>query len=213
MNLPLILLIMYPGSQPNVDLTQATFPTNCPATVTAQTDTYSKIKAGSFLKWHAAHLGGIDPRQGKIKYKEASISIEQDKILSARIIVDMHSLTVEDLPEEGIVNLTSHLKSDDFFDTENNPTSSFELISSEQTSGAYNSKLTGELTILNVTNCVTFSANVLITNEQVSVKSEQFVIDRSDWGMTYNAKGTLGVPLDYLISDDVGFAVDVTLTK
>ena len=178
-----------------------------------QNITYNKIKAGSYLAWHAAHLGGINPRQGKIHYKEASISIDHGKIRNANIVIDMNTLTVEDLAEDAIEDLTEHLKSDDFFDTKNNSTSMFKLTSVEKTQGDFNSKITGDLTLLNVTNSVTFNANVRITKEQVSVKSEYFVIDRSDWGMTYNAKGTLGVPLDYLISNDVGFSVDITLIK
>jgi hypothetical protein len=33
------------------------------------------------------------------------------------------------------------------------------------------------------------------------------------WGMTYNAMSTLGVPLDYLISNAVGFTINLAVGK
>ena len=33
--------------------------------------------------------------------------------------------------------------------------------------------------------------------------------NRTDCGLVYNTEGTEGVPVDYLISNDIGFTIDV----
>jgi polyisoprenoid-binding protein YceI len=73
--------------------------------------------------------------------------------------------------------------------------------------------LTGNLTIMDITKSITFKANVSVSDANISVKSEDFAVNRTDWNLTYNTEGTAGVPVDYLIANDVGFTIDVTLNK
>lgn len=174
---------------------------------------YSKIKEDCLLSWTAWHLGGIDPRYGKIAYKDAEVLVNEGKISHMSIIMEMDSLTVLDLPDEATINLTDHLKSDDFFSVKTFPTSKFELTKIKELEGELNSEITGNLTILGITKSITFQGNVSINDKEVSIKSQEFIINREDWGMTYNAKGTTGIPLDYLISDDVQFQVDISVLK
>ncbi len=174
---------------------------------------FKNIKAGSFLEWRASHLGGIGKRLGKIYYKDAIILVKNQKITTINITINMHKLTVDNLSDEDNKNLTEHLKSVDFFDVEKYPTSKFQLTNLETIKGKYNSKITGNLIILNVSNSITFNANINVSENEVSIKSEDFVIDRSDWGLKYHNKGSKGVPLNYLISDDIGFTIDITVLK
>ena len=129
--------------------------------------------------------------------------------------MDMASLTVENFPEGAAEKgkLTGHLQSGDFFNIEKYPTSKFVLTKREGTAGEYNSRITGNLTMLDVTKSITFIANVKVSENEVSVKSEDFKINRTDWGLSYNTEGTAGVPVDYLIANDIGFTIDVTITK
>ncbi|MDA3882878.1 MAG: hypothetical protein PF481_06315, partial [Bacteroidales bacterium] len=59
----------------------------------------------------------------------------------------------------------------------------------------------------------TFLANVFVADSSVSIASEDFSVDRRKWGLNYNTEGTKGVPVDYLIANDVGFTIYVTVTK
>lgn len=174
---------------------------------------YQLVKEDCLLSWTAWHLGGIDPRYGKISYREAEVLVNNGKISHMTILMEMESITVLDLPEDGIKNLTDHLKSDDFFSVKTFPTSKFELTKLKDLEGDLNSEITGNLTILGITKSITFQGNILINDQEVSLKSQEFIINRADWGMTYNAKGTTGIPLDYLISDDVQFQVDISVLK
>jgi polyisoprenoid-binding protein YceI len=214
-NLCILLLITTIGSCKNDGKQVESTNTETTSSVKTTTNiiTYNKVKKGSYLAWRASHFGGVNPRNGKIYYKETIILVESEKITSASIIIDMNKLIVDNLPTDEAKELAEHLKSDDFFSIKTYPTSKFELTKLEIIQGNYNSKITGNLTILGKSKSITFKANIIISDKEISIKSEDFVIDRSDWGMTYNAKGTLGVPLDYLISDEIGFTIDVIVSK
>ncbi len=173
------------------------------------------IKEGSHITWGATHLAGVSPRFGKVSLKSAEFLVDDGVLANATILMDMASLTVESFPEgdEQIAKLTGHLKSDDFFKVSAYPTSKFELTGIESAEGEYNSKVTGNLTMLDQTKSITFNANVTISENEVSVNSEDFSVNRQDWGLSYHTEGEKDVPTDYLIADDIAFKIDVTLTK
>lgn len=171
---------------------------------------YSQVDQASFLDWRASHLGGVQPRYGKVYVKTAEILVNNDQITNASIEIDMTTFTVENFEDEDSKNkLTGHLQSDDFFQISTYPISKFELTNIEASEGDFNAKVTGNLTILDVTKSITFNANIAVSADEVSIKSEDFVVNRTDWGLVYNTEGTEGVPVDYLISNDIGFTIDV----
>ncbi len=176
---------------------------------------FNKLNQKSQLDWRGSHLGGSQPRYGKIYFKDAKFSVENNMLVNALVVVDMNSLTVENYPEgdEQIAILEGHLKADEFFDVTKYPTAKFELTNVENATGDFSSLVTGNLTILEVTKSIAFKANVSISESSVSFKSEDFTVNRADWNLTYNSEGTAGVPVDYLISNDIGFTIDITLDK
>ena len=178
------------------------------------TTVYNKVDPGSFLDWRASHLGGVQPRYGKVYVKSAEILVNDNKITNAMIEMDMATFTVESFEDEDSKNkLTGHLQSDDFFQISAYPVSLFELTNIKASEGDFNSIITGNLTILDVTKSITFNANIAVSADKVSIKSEDFVVNRTDWGLVYNTEGTEGVPVDYLISNDIGFTIDVVASK
>lgn len=182
---------------------------------TQQTTTLETFGNDSFVNWRASHLGGVQPRYGKVFIKDVTFLVNNGILSNATVAMDLASLTVENFPEgaEEIAKLKGHLQSPDFFNIEKYPTSKFELTQIQKTSGAFNSKITGNLTISGITKSIAFNANVDISENKVSIKSEDFSINRADWNLTYNAEGTEGVPVDYLISNDIGFTINVSATK
>ncbi len=177
------------------------------------TNTLNKIESGSVVKWRASHLGGVQKRFGNVFIKSASISVNDGKLSNAKVLIDMNTLTVESFPKgsDQKSDLTGHLKSGDFFDAKNYPYSKFELTSVKNISGEYNSEITGNLTIKDVTKSITFKANLDVSDNSVTIKSEDFSIDRTDWGLKYHVEGTVGVPVNYLISNDIGFTIIMTV--
>ncbi|MFT4644520.1 MAG: polyisoprenoid-binding protein YceI [Planctomycetota bacterium] len=177
--------------------------------------TFSTIKEGSHLEWRSSHLAGAQPRFGKVSYKSAEVSVEAGKLTNAKVVIDLNTLTVENFPEgsEQTGKLTGHLKNEDFFNIAKFPTATFELTDVVNTTGDFNSKVQGNLTILDQTKSIIFSANVGVADAGISIESEDFAIDRRDWGLSYHIEGSEGVPVDYLITNDIGFTINVGISK
>jgi polyisoprenoid-binding protein YceI len=176
---------------------------------------FSQVAEGSHIAWRASHLAGVQPRFGRVFIKEASVKSDNGAVSNAKIVLDMSNFTVENFGDdaESTQKLLGHLQSDDFFKIAKFPTSTFELIKIEAGSGEFNSNLTGNLTILDVTKSISFMANITVAENEISIKSEDFKVDRREWGLTYNTEGTKGVPTDYLIADEIGFTIDMKLVK
>lgn len=176
---------------------------------------YNKISENSSVDWRATHFAGAQPRFGKIQAKETTVLVNSNVVSNAKVVMDMSSFTVDSFTDdaEKAAQLTGHLQSADFFDIKTYPTSTFELTNLETTSGDFNSKVTGNLTIMSITKSITFSANIDVKENSVSIKSEDFSVDRRDWNLVYHTEGTAGVPANYIIADDIGFTINVEVSK
>ena len=176
---------------------------------------YATIKEGSYIDWRASHLGGAEPRFGKMYLQSANIVTNNSNIDNATIVVDMNTITVENFGDdkETSEKLRGHLLSPDLFNTETYPTAKFELTGIAEGTGEFNSAITGNLTILKTTKSITFNANVNVSDNEISIVSEDFAIVRQDWGIIYNTEGDEGVAAEYVIANDIGFTVNVTITK
>lgn len=184
-------------------------------TETESTATFSTVKEGSYVDWRGAHFGGAEPRWGKVYLSSAKALVNDGVLTNAKATMDMASITVESFGDDAemTAKLTKHLKNEDFFNVQAYPTATFELTNIESIEGDFNSALTGNLTLLDSTKSITFNANVTISDEGVSINSEDFAIDRTDWGIVYHIEGTEGVPVDYIVANDMGFTINVVLTK
>lgn len=209
-------VILFFGSCSNQEATKETAKSeNVELVSSSHTGTYSKIEEESHLTWRATHLAGIQPRYGKVFIKNANFGIENGELVKAEVQVNLSSLTVENFPEgaEEIEKLRGHLLSADFFNISQFPEAKFELTNLSKNEGDFNSIATGNLTILGVSKPVSFNANVQVSEKKLSIQSEKFSIDRTDWGLSYNIEGTEGVPVDYLIANDIEFEIDLSVTK
>ncbi len=180
---------------------------------TESSKTLSEVAEGSHIYWRGTHLGGTGERFGKAFIKEAEVVVDGDKVVNAKAVIDMTSFTVENFGDDtaSTNKLTGHLHTADFFNTAEFPTASFELTGIEAAEGEYNSKVTGNLTIKGIAKSITFAANVTPSADMVDVKSEQFSVDRREWGIVYNVEGTEGVPADYIISNELEFKIDFSV--
>ena len=133
------------------------------------------------------------------------------------------TVTVADPIEQSTVEVTAqmdsidtrtadrdaHLKSADFFDIEKYPTMTFKSTSFD------GKKLTGDLTIKDVTKPVTFDVEFSGVqadpwgNTKAGFEAEASV-DRTDWGLTWNAALEGG---GVLVGEKVKLVIDVELLK
>ena len=73
--------------------------------------------------------------------------------------------------------------------------------------------LIGDLTIKGKTKEVSFPATVTITDNEVSIVSQPFKINRVDFGVNYGSKSVFDDLKDKFINDDVELVVKAKATK
>lgn len=142
-----------------------------------------------------SHIGGFHKFSGKAVLSDDGTSVKQ-----VELEIDMASIWTDD-PDEPNERLTGHLRTDDFFDVPNHPTSKFvstEIKASED--GTH--MVTGNLTMRGVTKSVSFPATITVADGKLTTKAE-FSINRNDWNVSYAGMQ------DDLIRDNVGLTLDI----
>ena len=179
------------------------------------TATYSALGDHNHVDWKAWHLLRTKERSGNVSIKEAEVSVNENMLGGGKFVLDIAGLQVTGFGEDTTSNekLRGHLTSGDFFLTDSFPTATFEITDVDTMSGDFNTKISGNLTIKGVSKNITFNANTEITEEAVSISSESFEIDRSNWGLTYNTEGAEGVLADYAIMNEIEFTVHANVKK
>ncbi|MGW6400490.1 YceI family protein [Streptomyces sp. NPDC055134] len=127
---------------------------------------------------------------------------------TASIDVTMSSI------DTGSADRDTHLKSSDFFKTDEFPTMTFRSTSAESLGGD-DYRLTGDLTILGTTKPITIdlefngSATDPFGNERVGFEGKGQIL-RSEWGLTWNAALETG---GVLVSDKIKLTFDISAIK
>jgi polyisoprenoid-binding protein YceI len=126
------------------------------AGVNLSAQTFKADLKESVLDWTGKKISG--KHFGKISLKEGSFTVKDNKVVSGKFIIDMNSITVEDLTGGSRDKLTGHLKSDDFFSTDKFAYSTLEITGSEP---FINNKavVNGKLTIKDITHPVSFTVS------------------------------------------------------
>ncbi|MDB4088540.1 YceI family protein [Flavobacteriales bacterium] len=181
----------------------------------AITGTYNVLADHNHVDWKAWHLGKTGERYGKVTLESAEASVNEGSLVGGKFVLDLTALTVENFGDDTAQNdkLRGHLTSGDFFLTDSFPTATFEITGVDTTSGDFNSVVTGNLTIKGVSKSISFKSNVEIAEDAISISSETFEVNREDWGLSYHNEGTVGVPADYLIANEIAFTIHSNLTK
>ncbi|GAA3217632.1 MULTISPECIES: YceI family protein [unclassified Streptomyces] len=147
---------------------------------------------GKFLDFSGSlSLDGTDPSRST-----ASLDVKMDSI------------------DTGSADRDGHLKSADFFRTDEFPTMTFRSTSAEALGGD-DYRITGDLTILGTTRPVTIdlefngAAKDPFGNERVGFEGKAEIL-RSDWGLTWNAALETG---GVLVSDKIKLNFDISAIR
>ena len=144
---------------------------------------------------------------GIVKLQEGTVNVNNGVLESGKFVADFTSFESKDLDAdaESKGKLDGHLKSPDFLDVEKFPTATFEITEVKAIEGGdYNSEISGNLDFRGVPKNVTFKANVTVDADGVTIKSEEFGINRKDFGITF--VGGAGS----IIKDEVLLQVDLS---
>ncbi len=170
----------------------------------------------STIMWRGTKPTG--EHKGNISIASGSFTATQEEIESGTVTIDMTSIEVTDegMEDEDKRNLENHLmgtvegKETDFFNVEEYPTATFEITGITERDGQ--KMLQGNLTIKDETKNIEFPVSTSIDENELTMDSETFTIDRTDWNVNYGSKSVFDNLGDNFISDDMELTIDVRAT-
>ncbi|MCC3151618.1 YceI family protein [Hymenobacter sp. BT770] len=163
----------------------------------------------STLGWLAKKVTG--QHNGTIQFQSGQVLVKGSQIVGGTFVVDMASLKDEDLSGGMNEKLVGHLKSDDFFGVEKNPTATFVITQVKALKGdasGNNATITGNLTIKGKTNPLSFPAQVGVKNG-VAAASGTATIDRTKYDIRYRSKSFFESIGDKAIEDNFTLTFNV----
>lgn len=163
-------------------------------TPTAASGTVMSLVDGTEVKFVGSKVTGS--HTGGFRKVTGTVTVPDEDLTKAVIdvTIDMSS-TYSDNEK-----LTGHLLSPDFFDVAAHPTSTFKSTSVSKTDSGY--QVTGDLTLHGVTQSLTIPADISLTGDELTAKSE-FQIDRKLFKIEYPGKP------DDLIRNEVVISFDL----
>lgn len=146
--------------------------------------------------------------RGTVEVESGNLEVEGGVITGGSFTIDMATITAVSTGRgDGQDRLSTHLKSDDFFDVENFPTATFEITSTVAAGG-----ISGNLTVKGVTLPITFPAT--ISQDGDTLRAEATIeLDRTDWSIRYGSGQFFDDLGDNLIDDMFTITLDLTATK
>lgn len=177
-------------------------------------------KNKSDITWLGGLKYSIKDHFGKIKIKSGKINISKDYEIKGKIIVDMESITNDDIENQWKENLIKHLKSPDFFNVTKYKTAVIEISSSKLIkkldNGSLLTQIEAYLTIKSYTNMIRFDA-IIDFDSPIKSAEGTLIFDRNDFDIQYRSEmhiydaesfwnkveTTKSTAMDKVIKDDI----------
>ena len=177
--------------------------------------TYTVDTASSTIEWVGSKPTG--EHTGTIAVSDGMIKVNADKIEGGSFTVDMKTITVTDLEGDDKASLEGHLKGegegkeDHFFNVAQYPTANFEITGISEKEGK--TMIDGNLTIKGVKKNISFPATTSMEGDMMSLTSEEFTIDRTEWNVNYASKSVFENLGDKFVNDDIKLKVMIKAKK
>ncbi|MBZ0275008.1 MAG: YceI family protein [Anaerolineae bacterium] len=145
--------------------------------------------------------GGFKNVTGKLEYDP-----QNPAAASVEAVIDTTSMS-----STGVADRDAHLKGADFLDIENYPTITFKSTKVEPNADGSRAKITGNLTVRNVTRSVVLDAELLGIGkspwgDERAGFTGSVTINREDFGLTWNMALEAG---GWLVAKDIKITLDV----
>ncbi|MBM3935600.1 MAG: YceI family protein [Sphingomonadales bacterium] len=194
----------------------------CNNNASETTDPMAEGQAGQGADTLAVSSGivewvGVKPtgkHNGTFTVSEGQLFVENNNISAGEFTIDMNSLKVLDITDaEQNADLTGHLKSGDFFQTDSFPNAKF-VISTVTTLASPDSlgnthTIAGNLTLKGATKGVSFPAKVALADGNCTAECS-LSIDRTQWGVVYGSKNIFKNLGDKFINDIVDLKIKLS---
>lgn len=160
----------------------------------------------SSVKWTGVQLSG-KKHYGTLSFESADLSFSEDQLVGGNFVVNMMSLSVDDLTGRGKKSLEGHLKADDFFSVSDFNFSELKLNNVDVVSeNEYSAE--GDLTIKGRTHKAKVS---FYTEEGSKNLKARLVFDRSKYNVRYGSGSFFENLGDKLILDDIELEVTLVM--
>ncbi|MEY3050902.1 MAG: hypothetical protein RLY31_687 [Bacteroidota bacterium] len=172
---------------------------------------YQVNAAQSMVQWKGYKVTG--EHYGVVSLQSGTLELDDKGMFTAgSFVVDMGSITVQDIQGGGKEKLEGHLKSDDFFGVGNHPTARFQTtrVISRGKPGEY--KVIGNMTIKNITKEIKFDAVVQETDGQLTATAT-LKLDRSDYDVRFGSGSFFDELGDRTIYDEFDLVVQLKAGK
>ena len=149
----------------------------------------------STLKWIGEKIT-TSQHSGSLNFKYGEMTIKDGLVVSGNFIVDMTSISVEDISGSGKKRLEGHLKSDDFFSVDKHDKALLSIKGSKKTDKGF--LVNANLTIKDLTHPIQFN--------MVSIEggyNADLVFDRSKYNVRFRSGSFFENLGDKLIIDDI----------
>ena len=185
---------------------------------TAATGVSHKIDLeNSVVNWKGTKPAGA--HTGTIKFSDGEALVTDGKLQGGKFVLDLNSITVTDLKSgDEKEDLEAHLKGtgdkaaeDHFFNVAKYPKGSFEITKVEEVNGKYT--ITGNLTLKDITKPVTVPASIVQDDSSITLTSDAFTINRTEWNINYASKSVFDDLKDKFIDDNIELTVAVKIVK
>ena len=206
----LFTAISFTSCKENDKKTDAT-ETEVAATAAESAQEYAIDITASKITWKGSKPTGS--HNGTISMSSGMVYALGTDLQSGKFTIDMNTIADLSLDAGMKENLEAHLKGTvegkkgDFFNVTNYPTSTFELTGVTGENGKIT--VSGNLTIKDKTNPVSFPAVVSFPEDAIFLKSETFTIDRTKWGVNYGSKNIFDNLGDKFIDDEIELTIEL----
>lgn len=164
----------------------------------------------SSIEWIGKKVTG--QHNGTIKIASGHLELNNKTFKGGSFLIDMKSIVILDLKGEYNDKLSGHLKSDDFFSVEKNPTSKFE-ITKITPAGADRVNISGNLTIKGIKQPLSFPATIKKQDNTLVAVAKGIKVDRTKYDIKYGSKSFFSSIGDKAIDDEFELAINLVAKK
>lgn len=177
----------------------------------SQSDTARVDTASSEIRWKGTKFGKRGAHAGTLRVRSGWINVRGMQPRSGRILLDMRSIAVTDIPRSDMVprrKLLEHLIGEEFFAVTRFPTAEF-MIDRAEDMGANVFRVNGRLTLRGVTKPVTFDMTLWSYEPTGLRATARLTFNRMDWGVAFRGSRLT----NDLVDDDVQLEIDITARR
>ncbi|QRM89645.1 YceI family protein [Lacinutrix sp. WUR7] len=170
----------------------------------------------STIEWKGFKPTGT--HNGTVNIESGIFHADNGALQSGTFLINMKSISATDVEGDQKKNLEAHLmgtvagKEGDFFDVNKFPTGAFEITGTQAAEGG-KTMLSGNLTLKGNKHNVTFPVTITNEGDIMTISSDAFTIDRTQWGINYGSKSVFDNLGDKFINDDMELKITIKAKK